>query len=193
MAFGTMWERPWNWEGSVVDFPRQGVGEGLGSYQDDLGRCERRSSRRQCMGESRWVWFRRKFLHRDANPAVKCPSPGFLPSVYGSDFKSPCWFLSPIHCYNDLLQCPPLKLCLCGFVPSSAFSSFFLFRAAPVASGSSQARGRIWATGAGLHLSHATSHVCIPLCSSWQCRWILNPLRDTRDWTHNPMTPSQIH
>lgn len=130
MAFGTMWERPWNWEGSVVDFPRQGVGEGLGSYQDDLGRCERRGSRRQCMGESRWVWFRRKFLHWDANPAVKCPSPGFLPSVYGSDFKSlpacSClqFTVTMIFCSALLSSSASVDLCLPQ--PFLSFLFFFL-------------------------------------------------------------------
>ena len=48
--------------------------------------------------------------------------------------------------------------------------SFFLFRAAPVAYGSHQARGPIGATAAGLRHS------------SWQC-WILNPLSPARDQT----------
>ena len=36
------------------------------------------------------------------------------------------------------------------------------------------------------------SHIYDLHHSSWQ-RWILNPLREARDRTHNPMVPSQIH
>ena len=36
------------------------------------------------------------------------------------------------------------------------------------------------------------SHVCNLHHSSWQ-RWILNPLREARDGTHNLMVPSRIH
>ena len=35
------------------------------------------------------------------------------------------------------------------------------------------------------------SHIYDLCHSSWQC-WILNPLSDARDLTHNPMVPSQI-
>jgi len=38
----------------------------------------------------------------------------------------------------------------------------------------------------------ATSHVCDLHHSSWQ-RWILNPLSEARDQTHNLMVPSRIH
>ena len=54
-----------------------------------------------------------------------------------------------------------------------------LFRAVPVAYGSSQARGRIGAAAAGLHHS------------SMQCR-ILNPLSAARDRTHILMDTSEI-
>ena len=59
--------------------------------------------------------------------------------------------------------------------------SFFplLFRAVPVAYGSSQARGRIGAAAAGLHHS------------SLQCR-ILNPLSAARDRTHILMDTIEI-
>ena len=56
---------------------------------------------------------------------------------------------------------------------------FFLFRAAPVALGRSQARGLMRATAAGLHHS------------SWQRR-ILNPLSEPRDRTHILMDTSQL-
>ena len=36
------------------------------------------------------------------------------------------------------------------------------------------------------------SHVCDLHHSSWQ-HWILNPLREARDWTPNLMVPSRIH
>ena len=61
---------------------------------------------------------------------------------------------------------------------------FLLLRAAPVAHGSSQARGRIRAVVAGLHHSHssAKSWAFDQNHSSQQCR-ILNPLSEARDWT----------
>ena len=72
-----------------------------------------------------------------------------------------------------------------GILFYSFFLSFFLFvfcifRAAPVAYGGSQARGRIRAADASLHYTTATatpdlSHVCNLHHSSRQ-RWILNPL-----------------
>ena len=31
------------------------------------------------------------------------------------------------------------------------------------------------------------------LCHISQQHWILNPLSEARDWTHNPMVSSQIH
>ena len=66
---------------------------------------------------------------------------------------------------------------------------FFFF----VFYGSSQARGWIGATAAGLRqsLSNARS-VCNLHHSSWQCR-ILNPLSEARDQTRNLMVPGGIH
>ena len=61
------------------------------------------------------------------------------------------------------------------------FFFFWLFRAAPMAYGSSQARGQIRAAAANLHDSHRNASICNLHHSSWQC-WILNPLRETRDW-----------
>ena len=59
-----------------------------------------------------------------------------------------------------------------GFV--FGFGVFFgLFRAPPAAYGSSQARGRIRAVADGLY-------------------WILNPLSEARDQTHNLMDTSQV-
>ena len=60
------------------------------------------------------------------------------------------------------------------------FSPFFLFffRSPPTAYGGSQAKGQIGATTAGL------GH------SSWQ-HWILSPLSQARDQTHNLMVPSR--
>ena len=71
---------------------------------------------------------------------------------------------------------------------------FLLFRAAPEAYGSSQARGLIGATAAGLCQATETwdpSHVCNLHDSSRQFR-ILNPLSEARDRTRNPMVPSRI-
>ena len=56
---------------------------------------------------------------------------------------------------------------------------FFPFRVAFAAYGGSQARGQIGAVATGL------PH------SSRQC-WLLNPLSEARDPTHNLMVPSQI-
>ena len=64
-----------------------------------------------------------------------------------------------------------------------------------MAHGGSQARGQIGAVAASLHHSQRTqdlSHLCNLHHSSRQC-WILNPLREARDQTHNLMFPSQIH
>ena len=36
------------------------------------------------------------------------------------------------------------------------------------------------------------SHVCDLHHSPWQC-WILNPLSEAKDWTHDIMPPSRIH
>ena len=54
-----------------------------------------------------------------------------------------------------------------------------------MARGGSEARGPIVAVAAGLHTATATpdlSHICDPHHSSQQ-RWIVNPLRETRDQT----------
>ena len=74
------------------------------------------------------------------------------------------------------------------------FFFFLLCRAAPLAYGGSQARGRIRATAASLHQSHGnarTSRVCDLHHSSPQRR-ILNPLSETRDRTHNPVVTGWI-
>ena len=63
---------------------------------------------------------------------------------------------------------------------------YFLFRAVPVAYGSSQARGHIGAAIATLH--HIHSHAR-PMPNLWQHQ-ILNPLTETRDWTHFVMDTS---
>ena len=66
------------------------------------------------------------------------------------------------------------------------FWSFFLAGSeggvVPVAYGSSQARGQIWAVAANLHQSHSNqdlSHVC-DLHHSSQLHWILSPLSEAR-------------
>ena len=65
------------------------------------------------------------------------------------------------------------------------FVFFCFFRAAPMAYRSSQARGQIGATAAGLHHSHSNmgceQHLW-PTHSSWQ-RWICNPLSKATDRT----------
>ena len=76
------------------------------------------------------------------------------------------WFLSHF-CVWQLSSCQSYLF----------FFFSFLFRAAPIAYGSSQARGQIWASVAGLHHSHIYD-----LCHSWRQSWILNPRSEVRDW-----------
>ena len=74
------------------------------------------------------------------------------------------------------------------------FFSFHLFRAAPTAYGGSQTRGLIRATVPAYARASATqdpSCIC-DLHHSPQQRWILNPLSEARDQTHNLIIPSWI-
>ena len=64
---------------------------------------------------------------------------------------------------------------------------YLLFRTEPMAYGSSQARGKIRATVAGLIPD--PSHVCALHHSSQQCQ-IPNPLSEARDQTRILMNPS---
>ena len=70
----------------------------------------------------------------------------------------------------------------CAAEVSTVLTIFFLFRAALVAHGISQARGWIGAIAATLHHSHGNSRQ----------RWILNPLRKARDWTPVLMDTSRV-
>ena len=74
------------------------------------------------------------------------------------------------------------------------FFVFCLFRAAPAACGSSQARGGIRAAAAGQHHSHnyLGSKLHLWLTSQPQQHWVLNLLRKARDWTHILMDMSQV-
>ena len=65
---------------------------------------------------------------------------------------------------------------------------FFLFRAAPMAYGSSQARGKIRAVATATAMTDP-SHVC-DLCHSSRHRRILSSLSEARDRTRNLMVPS---
>ena len=74
------------------------------------------------------------------------------------------------------------------------FLFFFLFRAIPMAYGSSQARGQIENASTSLHRPTAmqdTSCVCNPHHSSWQCQ-ILDPLSEARDQKHVLMNTSWV-
>ena len=64
-----------------------------------------------------------------------------------------------------------------------------LFRAAPSAYGGSQARGPIRAYTTATAMADL-SRICDLHRSSPQC-WILNPLREARDRTRNPLVPSR--
>ena len=72
---------------------------------------------------------------------------------------------------------------------------FLLFRAAPMAYVSSQARGRIEAIAACLCHSHSNkgSEPCLQLQHSSQQPGILNPLSEARDETRILMDPSRVH
>ena len=76
------------------------------------------------------------------------------------------------------------------------FVLFFVFsRAAPMAHGGSQARGRIRAVAAGLHHGLRTSdpsHIWDLHHSSWQHQ-TLNPLSEARDRTHVLIDTSWVH
>ena len=72
---------------------------------------------------------------------------------------------------------------------------FFLYRAAPVVYGSSQARVWMGAVAAGLHHSHSNldpSCICDLHHSSWKHQ-ILNPLGEARDWTQILVDTRQVH
>ena len=102
------------------------------------------------------------------------------------------WFFDPwnfifnlsFNCYSFLLLLFCLFVfCFLGPHPQS------------IAHGGSQARGLIRATAASLTtatVTHDLNHVWDLHRSSLQCQ-ILNPLRETRDQTHNHIVPSQIH
>ena len=67
-------------------------------------------------------------------------------------------------------------------IHSNLFFFLAFFRAAPMAYGSSQAKGQIGGVAAGLHYSPITqdqSHVCNLHHNSKQ-HWILNPLSEAR-------------
>ena len=75
------------------------------------------------------------------------------------------------------------------------FIYFFLFRATPIAYGSSQVRGQIG--GVVLVYTTATAmwypiYICDLCYSSWQCH-IPDPLNKTRNGTHILMDTSQMH
>ena len=75
------------------------------------------------------------------------------------------------------------------------FLFFCLFRVLPVAYGSSQARGPIWAIAASLYHSQSNadlSHICKLYRSSQQC-WILNPPNEAKYWTCILMDDSRVH
>ena len=91
--------------------------------------------------------------------------------------------LTPLSClfYPSYLNDSHILLTL----QSLSLSLFLLFRATPTAYRSSQARGRIRATAAGLPNSHSNARSepsLRPNHSSWPHQ-ILDPLSKSRDWT----------
>ena len=80
----------------------------------------------------------------------------YNPNTIGPLFSLPIFLLFLITYFINLpiFNPPPVIMPSCAEPPRFIF---LLFRAAPVAPGSSQARGRIRATASGLHHSHARS------------------------------------
>ena len=81
------------------------------------------------------------------------------------------------------------------FIYFILFYFIWLFRATPLAHGSSQARGQIGAIAAGLYHSHSNSRSMPhlqPAPQSPQCQ-ILNPLSKAKDQTCVLMDTGQIH
>ena len=76
--------------------------------------------------------------------------------------------------------------------PLLYFLFCFIFRAAPVAYGTSQASGWIRAEPAGSLVSEPCLRGSNLHHSSQQC-WIFNLLSETRDWTHVLMNTSWAH
>ena len=70
---------------------------------------------------------------------------------------------------------------------------FWLFRAAPMAYGSSQAMGWVGAAAAGLCHSHSNSRSKPHLRPTLQLTATFNPPRETRDQTHVLMDTSWVH
>ena len=94
------------------------------------------------------------------------------------------WFLVGFVNHWATTGTPRLHLYCCFF--------FLPFRARPEAYRSSQAKGRIGAAAASLHMATLDpSHICDQCCSLQQC-WILNPLNKARDQTHIFMDTSQV-
>ena len=73
---------------------------------------------------------------------------------------------------------------------------FFLFKAACVAYGSFQTRGRTGAIAARIHHGHCHSNTvsepCLQPTPQLTARWILDPLGEARDPTYTLMDTSQI-
>ena len=76
--------------------------------------------------------------------------------------------------------------------PYIFISLFCLFRAAPAAYGSSQARGPVGATAAGLHHSHSRSEPRLRPTPQLRPLWIFKPLSEARDQTCVLRDASQI-
>ena len=81
------------------------------------------------------------------------------------------------------------------FLQVRFFFLFFLFRAAPVDYGSSQAKGLIRAIAAGLCHSHGNvwSELCLWPTLQLRQHQIFNPLNRARDRTHIVMGTSWVH
>ena len=118
----------------------------------------------------RWWWWFWPCLQQ-----VDLPGPRINPSHSSN----------PNHCSNDAESLTP---CAAREHPLKIVTITYLFRAAPTAYESSQARDRIGALGASLHHSHSNSRSelsCVYnlLHNPQQCR-ILNPGSEARDQTH---------
>ena len=100
------------------------------------------------------------------------------------------WKQNPVLVSLQSLRVPSVFVCfVCWLV------CVLVFRAAPAAYGSSQARGQIGAKAASIHHSQRIqelNHIC-DLHHSSQQRWIPDPLSEARDQICILMDTSRIH
>ena len=134
-------------------------------------------------------WARRSFSTRQQNKF--CASPVYY------NWNLLCSTIQPLPGLHPKKRRSVWKICASLWYNKDflVWEFFCLFRAAPAAYRSSQARGRIRATAAGLHHSTATRDLsCIwDLHHSSEHRRILNPWSKAREQTCVLMDTSWVH